>query len=656
MKKVALFAHNLTVEYALTVAQGAASYYTKDKDVQLIVAQTNQPHYPYGLYEYQYWASAEILKSDDIDLIMIVASTYQTYIDEKKLLSFLKPFTKKPIVSIAVDFPFKNFHYTLCDCDDAFSQVVDHLKNVHGCTKFAFASASATNSNEAAIRSQAFKNALKKHKLTFHPEWVIEGHFIRAAAYNNMKERFKSKNDIKFDALIAANDLMAEGCMEALIEMGVKIPKEVKIVGFDDITRASFTTPSLSTINQDTNEQGRKASEIAHKLLTGVQIPRETKTPASPIYRQSCGCVPLSSNTFVSKNPEGKIITNRHLNSETLEKYTQHFSDTIGMYTLIDTFHTTHTLKELFGSLTQITSQLRFNSMAVILYDKPVEFAREDKIIIPNKAYLRTYIDNNKQVIPYDDNGIEFNPHKQLLPDTYFAQMSGVCILHAIFAGEKQYGYLLVQVPNTKFEMHHIYLKLIIHAIAHAYDFNQTLDRNEALSNRNEKLLKNNHELNIQSNEDELTKVLNRRGFMDKAEKELKRAAKNNKNGVVFFADMDGLKKINDTWGHKVGDTAIQTEAKILTETFRGTDIVGRLSGDEFAIVSTGLTVNYVAAIRERIGQLNKLYSEKAGLPLTLSISLGYVEFTPDNCELDELLSKADQVLYKEKKKKHSKK
>ena len=75
MKKVALFAHNLTVEYALNVAQGAAAYYTKDKDVQLILAQTNQPHYPYGLYEYQYWASAEILKSDDIDLIMIITST-----------------------------------------------------------------------------------------------------------------------------------------------------------------------------------------------------------------------------------------------------------------------------------------------------------------------------------------------------------------------------------------------------------------------------------------------------------------------------------------------------------------------------------------------------------------------------------------------------
>ena len=654
MKKVALFAHNLTVEYALTVAQGAAAYYTKDKDVQLILAQTNQPHYPYGLYEYQYWATAEILNSDEIDLIMIITSTFQTYIKEEELAEFLKPFTKKPIISIAVDLPFKEVHYTVCDCDKAFDQIIAHLKNVHGCKKIGFVSANGTSSKEAIVRFEAFKKALKKNGLKHNPDWTIEGYFSRDVSKRALLDRYHSKDEIEFDALVAANDLMAEGCMQALVKLGVKIPKQVKVIGFDDSTRASFTTPSLSTINQNIFDQGYKASELAHKVLIGSSVPRCTKITASPIYRQSCGCVPISNTSFACKDDNGKSIPNQHLNSETLEKYTQHFSDTVAIYTLIDTFHTTHTLKELFESLPAITIQLRFSSMAVVLYDKPVEFTKEADIVIPEKAYLRTYIDNNKQVIPYDDKGIEINPHKKLLPNTYFTQMPGVYILHAIFAGEKQYGYLIVQVPDSKFEIHHIYLKLLINAIAHAYDFNQTLDRNELLSNRNERLLKNNHELNIQSTEDELTKVLNRRGFIDHAEKELKRAAKNGKGGIVFFADMDGLKKINDTWGHQIGDLAIQTQAKILVETFRESDIVGRLSGDEFAIVSTGLAKGYISAIKERINQLNRLYSEKAELPFTLSISLGYVEFSPDNCDLDELLSKADQKLYEEKELKHS--
>ena len=148
--------------------------------------------------------------------------------------------------------------------------------------------------------------------------------------------------------------------------------------------------------------------------------------------------------------------------------------------------------------------------------------------------------------------------------------------------------------------------------------------------------------------------MLNRRGFMEKADKELKRAAKNGQSGMVFFADMDGLKKINDTYGHKIGDIAIKTEAKVLTSAFRNSDIVGRLSGDEFAIVSTGITKKNLDSIRTRIDLLNITLSKEAGLPLSLSLSLGSVSFTPDNIELDSLLSKADQKLYEEKEIKHA--
>ena len=181
-----------------------------------------------------------------------------------------------------------------------------------------------------------------------------------------------------------------------------------------------------------------------------------------------------------------------------------------------------------------------------------------------------------------------------------------------------------------------------------------TLTKNEALTNRNERLLKNNQVLNIRSTMDELTHVLNRRGFMNRAEKELKRAARRKKSGYVFFADMDGLKQINDNYGHKIGDLAIQTEARILAESFRNTDIVGRLSGDEFAILSIGLTQSTISTIRSRLDKLNEQYSKEAGLPRILSISIGYVPFSPENSNLDELLSRADEKLYEEKEVKHA--
>ncbi len=654
MKRVALFVHNLTVEYSLTVAQGVASYYTEDKNVKLILAQTNQPHYPYGLYEYQYWASAELLKAEDIDLIIIISSAYQTYTSPAELKSFIEPFTNKPIVSIAVDFPFVKTYHTISDCETAYDNVVEHLVKVHGCKNIAFLSATKTDSKEALVRFEAYKKALKKHNLKFNPDNVLEGYFIREAAYNITMDKYKCKEDVKFDAIISSNDFMAEGCMKALQKIGVKIPKDVKIVGFDDIMRASFTTPSLSTINQDISGHGYEAAKIAYKLLSGHEVPYETKILAEPIYRQSCGCVKTSNTSFMSRNQAGKIVENHHINSNTIEEYTEYSKDVVGIYTLIDTFHTNHTLKELFNSLPEITSQMKFSSMAVALYEEPVSFKKYEDIKIPDKAYLRVYIDNNKQIIPYDEEGIETNPHKSLIPKNFASKRAGTFIVHPIFSGEKQYGYIIVQPTNFKFQMHHVYLKLIINAIANAYDFDQTLTKNEVLTNRNEKLLKNNQILNFQNSIDELTQVLNRRGFMDKAEKELKKAVKNGNNGMVFFADMDGLKKINDNFGHKVGDIAIQTEARVLQEAFRATDIVGRLSGDEFAVVSVGLTKEYIPAIRKRIDHLNKVYSIEAELPVTLSLSLGYVPFTTEKADLEELLSSADQKLYEEKEIKHA--
>ena len=654
MKRVALFVHNLTVEYSLAVAQGVASYFTQDKDIKLILAQTNQPHYPHGLYEYQYWASAELLKAKNIDLIVIVTSAYQTYTSPEELKAYLKPLGKKPVVSIAVDLPFLRCHYTVSECEKAFDQVIDHLKNVHGCKNIGFLSATDTQSKEAIARFEAFKKALKHHQLELDTQNIIDGRFIREAAHDYTLAKYKTKDDVKCDAFVCSNDLMAEGCMKALQELGLKVPKDVKIVGYDDTVRATFTSPSLSTMDQNIAGQGYAAAEIAHRILKGEKVPVETKISAEPIYRQSCGCVKADNTTFLCKNQEGEIVENHHINSNTIEEYTENSKDIVGIYTLIDTFHKNHTLEELFNSLSEISLQMKFSSLAVLLYEEPVSFKKSENIKIPEKAYLKVYIENQKQIVPYDEKGIETDTRKALIPSVYASKLSGSFILHPIFAGEKQYGYLIVHPSNLKFHMHHVYLKLIINAIANAYDYTQAISKNEALTSKNERLLRNNQELNIQNSIDELTQVLNRRGFMEKAEKELKKAAKSGLSGMVFFADMDGLKKINDTYGHKIGDIAIRTQAKVLTDAFRASDIVGRLSGDEFAIVSIGLTKEHIASIRTRIDLLNITLSKEAGLPLTLSISLGNVPFTPDDTDLDSLLSKADQKLYKEKEIKHA--
>ena len=110
----------------------------------------------------------------------------------------------------------------------------------------------------------------------------------------------------------------------------------------------------------------------------------------------------------------------------------------------------------------------------------------------------------------------------------------------------------------------------------------------------------------------------------------------------------------NDTWGHEIGDLAIKTEAKVLRAAFRDSDLIGRLSGDEFGVVAPGCPMRIVETIRARLKDLNKEFSEEAGLPFTLSISIGPIEYNSEHNDLNALLKEADKNLYEEKKIKHA--
>ena len=120
-----------------------------------------------------------------------------------------------------------------------------HLKNKHDCKRIAFLSANRTGAREAIIRFEAFKKALRKHKLVFNENLVFEGDWDLVRAKEIMAKKYSKKESLNFDAILCANDLMALGCQQHFLSIGVKIPEELKIIGFDDSTYAAQSTPRL---------------------------------------------------------------------------------------------------------------------------------------------------------------------------------------------------------------------------------------------------------------------------------------------------------------------------------------------------------------------------------------------------------------------------
>ena len=197
--------------------------------------------------------------------------------------------------------------------------------------------------------------------------------------------------------------------------------------------------------------------------------------------------------------------------------------------------------------------------------------------------------------------------------------------------------------------MNSVVLKILSSVFAQGYDYTKTLRHARSLDTANQALTSHNIDLKIKSSTDELTGILNRRGFLNNAQKVISFATEIGMQGFVFFADLDGLKKINDNFGHEYGDIAIKLQAQILKEAFRKTDIVGRLSGDEFGVVSIGMSDDYVEKMRAKLESLDAEYTKKNNLPFELSVSLGAAHFDVKKNNLSELLKESDADLYEQK-------
>jgi len=150
---------------------------------------------------------------------------------------------------------------------------------------------------------------------------------------------------------------------------------------------------------------------------------------------------------------------------------------------------------------------------------------------------------------------------------------------------------------------------------------------------------------------DELTGLYNRRGFFAIAGQFLKLARRQKEGIFMLYADIDNLKEINDTFGHKEGDLALIETANILKRNYRVSDVIARIGGDEFVIIPIGTAKDNIGIITSRFEKSIEAYNSKGDREYSLALSYGLAYYDPEKpCSLDELLMQADKTMYEHKK------
>jgi diguanylate cyclase (GGDEF)-like protein len=154
-------------------------------------------------------------------------------------------------------------------------------------------------------------------------------------------------------------------------------------------------------------------------------------------------------------------------------------------------------------------------------------------------------------------------------------------------------------------------------------------------------------ELRHMATADPLTRLINRRGFLPTAEHQLDVAKRSHQPLALVFLDLDGLKQVNDSLGHSAGDGLIAEAAFVMRETFRASDLIARMGGDEFCILFATESEEAAAAAIARLNTAVEVTNRQEGRPFTLAFSAGVAMFDPEEPQtLDQLMAVADQRMY----------
>lgn len=282
------------------------------------------------------------------------------------------------------------------------------------------------------------------------------------------------------------------------------------------------------------------------------------------------------------------------------------------------------------------------------VFDQPIVHRKEDEWKLPAKMYLASYCE--------EDNAMSFVQSERPVVDTekgfcdYLPKEAGHILLSFIlYSEEKQYGLLMCESEYQ--EISSLYVtSLQIGNIMRFLEMNKKERKIQKELAAKVKIIEEKNEvLNFISEYDQLTGILNRRGFGENALRLNKR--NKDKKAYFIFADLDHLKEINDCFGHSEGDYAISKAALLLKDSLGPEGAAGRLGGDEFVAMIVSDELEFVKHYKQRMKKAMEDLNNGSGKPYYVEFSIGMIEFIcSDNFELSHMLKEADTALYDAKK------
>ncbi|MBQ8780359.1 MAG: GGDEF domain-containing protein [Oscillospiraceae bacterium] len=565
----------------------------------------------------------EIFNLINYELVDGVVILGDSIISEEVIYSISAKAKKHGIPVVNINDPDHKLQKNIILSDSrAMEFVMRHLVEDHGLRRINFIGGFPGNL-QTEERLGAYKKILTEHNIPIEEERIAYGEFWKKAT--ECTEQFLAADELP-EAIVCASDTMAFFCMDCIKAHGYRIPEDIVVTGFDGVADCEVYQPSLTTVRRAFRNAGIAAVDILKNTWDGINVPDVVEIDSVLVQNHSCGC-------FAADFEEaGDFHTKRYgFRNKAME---------INYYILEanTNFPNAKNSRELYNEATKARYYFSLNKLFLCIC-ADIEDGNHTFNSDENLSY-RGLDSTMISMIKEDDVpiGTRFPASKLVPVDILNGEKARFFAFSPIYFKNKSLGYIAYEPKKMQGagDFFATWLVTISNNAGIFYMKNELEDVVDKLEN-----------LYIR---DPLTGLYNRRGMEKLGKRLLEQVTANNGNLTIICVDIDGLKPINDNYGHEAGDNAIiQTANAIKAAVPRGS-VCTRTGGDEYCVMLSSNSDEETAEYLRDIDDFLSEYNDGSRLPYKVGCSCGFCSLSAESIDsVDSMIKIADANMYQQK-------
>lgn len=565
--------------------------------------------------------------------VIFAAGTYPHAELRDQIAAALKERCTCPVIEISEG--SNDFPSIALENNSTTADLVHHLISSHGCKRICYLGCQS-ESYFSDSRENFYRDAMAKAGLEIDSNDIYTAVYSPESVTNALKHF--TANGSKPDAVVCYNDHMALLFMEAALRNGYKIPEDFAITGCDHSAEGQNVTPALTSVSFPVYELGNTAVECLIKKINHEELASHTQVPAQIVIADSCGCHSTQNQNpiFFQRSLLNRIdaIESSIFGSMRMSAAFQNIVDIDDGMDLLESYvqnidHCHEFYLCLYEGWDSVSSHI-----LELTEQSPEEFVADNML-------LKLAIRDGKRLPE-----CSFTKNT-LLPEHIYRHSDAAYLYMPLFFKDREFGYVALSYEHNRIDYHLRFIHWFM-------NINQML---QSLCDAKNTNLLVTHLEDIYT-KDALTGLYNKHGYLHFEDLLIADAITNSKTLTGFIFDMNGLKYINDNYGHNEGDFAIQVIGHALSSMTRPGDVCARFSGDEFYLLSTEYTneeaEDFISRIHKYLSNYNKLSHKE----YTISTSGGFAQALPgadfSKEDMKELYARADKEMYVQKREAHA--